>query len=80
MILFMTATSLACFGALDGEGPVDSLTASAGRVFGNLPTMLAVKVIIWAITILAIIPTLGLAATFPFYMNAALYHLAKKAE
>ncbi|MCC6510505.1 MAG: hypothetical protein IT423_15495 [Pirellulaceae bacterium] len=80
MFLFVTITSLACFGALDGEGPVDSLASSAGRVFRNLPTMLVVKTVIWAITILAIVPTLGLAATFPFYMNAALYQLAKSEE
>lgn len=79
LTIFMLLTfSLATFAAIDGEHTGEALATSSRLVFSNLPVMLAVKTVVWLMTIVLYIPTLGLALALPVYFNATLYSLAKR--
>ena len=79
-ISFTLATSLAWFAAIDGDNVGDALSTSFRLVFSNFLVMIGVKLVVWMITIVLLLPTLGLALALPIYFNAALYHLARSSE
>lgn len=78
LVVFMTGSSLTCFAGIDGESAGEALGTSFQLVFSNLPIMVATKLLVWIMTIILLLPTLGLSIVLPFYFNATLYHLASQ--
>lgn len=80
IIIYNTLFSLSAFAAVDGDETGSAFATSSRLVTSNIGVMIGVKILVWMMTILLIIPTLGLAMVLPIYFNATLYDLARKGE
>ncbi len=79
-VVTLNLTSLSYYAGVDGEETSQALSTSASLFFNRFPVVFGTRLLNWLLTIVLLIPTLGMAIFLPFFMNAAIYQLARSEE